>query len=369
MSASLHPESGGWPTAFAAFCPQCGRPNTDGKGFCPQCGWNLSWDRVNLPPGTAPTAGPPAPPPQGAPPPWVYFPPTAATVPVRHADAVSIFSETFRAWGRDVFAYLGLYVLAGLLTASVNVAAFWFLLGVPWPTTEALANLPASLGPNFVMIYALLLIAGALVGAVVTAWFTAVVTYFAVTKRRGHPVPWSEAVRTGTRRFPSVLGGTLLLNGLLGIFTGLDSAVSLSSLQNPFSSAILAAECGVFLILGLWLFLWISLLLYAPAAVMEGVGALESLRRSWTLTRGRRLSLFGALLLLGLVALVVEVPAVFVPALLGNPVASFAGAVVTTTIIGAWEVLIAAVAYELIGEEVRQHQAWQAYVRPAGQPP
>jgi hypothetical protein len=279
-----------------------------------------------------------------------------------------MFTEMFRAWVKDLPAYLGWYLLAGSISVGISSVLYWIFFGTPWPTTDFVTSLIGASNANAVIAYAAVGFAGGMLGAFVTAWFTAVVTYYAIWRRRGRRVPWSEATRMGSRRFPSILGGALLLSGLFVGLNGLDTVLIAGQFQGPISGTVLAAECGLLLLLPLILFLWLSLLLYAPAVMMEGVGALDSFRRSWSMTRGRRLSLFGALLLTGLVLLTVELAAIVPTTLAGNPLASLVGQVAATAVVGSWEVLLAAVAYELIGQEERDLQQRLAFLRPAFPP-
>jgi len=106
------------------------------------------------------------------------------------------------------------------------------------------------------------------------------------------------------------------------------------------------------------IFVSVSLSLNAPAIMMEGVGALDGLRRSWALTRGRRFSIFGAMFIIGLLAAVVALVGSSVSFAYPDVAVSFAVNVFVQGVVGSWAVILAAVAYDLI---LKERARWAAY--------
>lgn len=93
---------------------------------------------------------------------------------------------------------------------------------------------------------------------------------------------WRASLRAAVARWPSVLGAGLV-------------------------SAVLAA-LGIFFFVIPGIVIFLTLFVALPAVVMEGAGTSMALRRSAMLMRGRRGTVFLALLLVAIIAIVVSVP-------------------------------------------------------------
>jgi hypothetical protein len=197
-------------------------------------------------------------------------------------------------------------------------------------------------------VYLALLVVIAVVGLVIQSILTATVTVFAVHRHQGTPITVGEAFRRGLPKFVSVLGASLLP----GILIGVSLAAILGLLLYGALTLNLGLVCGagvlLLVMIPVTIYITIALSLYAPPIVMEGKSALGGLSRSWELTRGRRLTLFGVFVVLGLlnvaISLAATIPFVFVT----NPYVSSIGGVVATAITGSWTIIMAAVTYNLI---------------------
>lgn len=105
------------------------------------------------------------------------------------------------------------------------------------------------------------------------------VTYGVVQTLRGRPVTTGESIRIGVRRLAPVLGTGILTGGIIVLGLGLIVPG-------------LVFLCGF--------------AVAVPAAVVERVGGLSALRRSWALTSGSKRAIFGAYFTLGIVAYLVK---------------------------------------------------------------
>src|SRR5207244_5916627 len=96
------------------------------------------------------------------------------------------------------------------------------------------------------------------------------------------------------------------------------------------------------------LYVAIAMSLYAPAIMMENATATSGLMRSWRLTKRHWWSLFGAILAAGLlggfIVLVITTPI----SLLRSPFATILAAALANGLVGAWSVILASVAYDLL---------------------
>src|SRR6266566_1548289 len=142
-----------------------------------------------------------------------------------------------------------------------------------------------------------------------------------------------------------VIGGALSL-ALIGTF-GVGAIIPGTS-----SGTGIALICGLAgaLVLGgiLAIYVSVALSLYAPAIMIEGVGAVDGLKRSWALTKGHRLSLFGASFVVGLLSAVVTGAITFPAGLPGLWLVSLVARALASAIVVPWAVILAAVAYDLI---------------------
>lgn len=239
-------------------------------------------------------------------------------------------------FGRDLVAYLLVYLLYGVVTAGLSLALSLVVFGSPLPVAPDLSTLV-----RFIAFTA----AVAVVDLVIASIITAGVTHLAVQRYRGTPVSVGGAFAVGGRRFVSVLGASLVQGLLLaGIL-----AVGLAVLLVGALTLDLGLMCGggllLLALLPVAIYVAIALSLYAPAIVVEGRSAVDGLRRSWELTRGRRLTLFLVLLvlslLIGAISIAISLPFAFVPGSVGSEL----GAVIATAITGSWVVIMAGVAY------------------------
>jgi Membrane domain of glycerophosphoryl diester phosphodiesterase len=147
----------------------------------------------------------------------------------------------------------------------------------------------------------------------------------------GHPGA-GEAVRGGLRRYPAVLGIFLVMTVffvLLMAVVGLATALAVMAVGDVGALVLIPLLLG-FVVVSVWLYIRWALAI--PVAVIERVGPLRSLRRSWTLTRTRFWWLLGTLLLVQIVAVLVGgiASAPFQALSLGLQSATFAAAVVVS---------------------------------------
>jgi hypothetical protein len=109
-----------------------------------------------------------------------------------------------------------------------------------------------------------------------------------------------EAFSRALKRFPVMLGAVLLL-ALAAVLLALPFAILMAV-----AGAGKAAAGLIGLLLGLALiFIWVRLMLLTPAAAEETGGPVSILKRSWSLTSGHALKLFGFMLVVIIVFLVV----------------------------------------------------------------
>jgi len=253
--------------------------------------------------------------------------------------------------------YLALGAATGVLSAVLSFAIFGTVFvgggfgGVP-PTSFPTVNF------GLILIDA---IATFVVSAILTSIVTGAMTEYAIRRYRGEPMAVEQALRRGLARFPSILGANILLGlilfGLVTIPLLLIAVALLAGLSG--GTGTIALLCGgliLFVVLGvLAIFLYVSLVLYAPAIMMENASAVGGLSRSWRMTRGHRWSLLGSILIVsilgGVISAAISVPLGFAASAGGPIVSAFVSVVssaVVSALVGSWIVILVAVAYELM---------------------
>jgi len=345
----------GFPLSIARFCTRCGASNPSGLETCPSCGASLR---------LAPATPVPEPPPPATPL-WATLP-----TPLKRATFGLILGDTFSVFAKDALTYVLVFLLYGALTTALslllqNLVFTALLTGAIGPGLTSSGYLLA-----FVAFTAVTSALNLVIGSIVTASLT----HLAVHRYRGTPVAVGDAFAVGARRFVSVMGASLVQGLLLGALLAGGAAVVLYGAVTLNLGLVCGGGVLILVLLPVAVYLTVALSLYAPAIVIEGKTAIGGLRRSWELTRGRRLTLFLVLLVLGIILAAVGAAVTIPFAFVTNPFVSAIGGVIATGITGSWVLIMAAVAYQLIVTE----PPWQqpalfmgppgAYYGPPGPP-
>ncbi len=210
---------------------------------------------------------------------------------------IEVFSET---WGRQVLLLLvllcvviGSEILLGLLT------------GVPILRTRGPDNPMAAL----TLLQSPRVVAGLVLTQVVIMlavfWYQAsMIRLVAAFMEEGGTTPLADIMHDGLKRTPELVSAVgLILLPVLLVYGGL--GLGLSTLLLPDSPAMLAFS--LLLLSLLMLLVFIGFALVGPVSVLESLGPWAVLKRSWTLSRKRRLRIIGNLLLLMIGLLVVVI--------------------------------------------------------------
>jgi hypothetical protein len=120
--------------------------------------------------------------------------------------------------------------------------------------------------------------------------------------------PAGECLAAGFRKLPSyLLTIAVLVLCAFALSLILFIVIRVTAPALPQSAAMSMKDAGpAVVILSIafgvaYLFVWISLCLTVPACCAEDLGAVDSLRRSWALTRGNRFKIFLVMILSGIV--------------------------------------------------------------------
>lgn len=308
--------------------------------------------------------------------------PTPATYAAHRADFSNIVSGTFSIWWKNVALYFGVFAVLSLLTSGLSTIGAILVFGVPYtPTGSGAINIAPLLTPARIGEFLAWILVIGIIGLIAGSVVIGGVTDFAVRRHRGESPRFMDSLRRGFKRFVSVLGAnfatTAITLGLVFLpaamlLIGLFSIVSRVPGTAP-SESVFVLMCGSALLLPvmgiLALYLSLALLVNAPAIMMEGVGAINGLKRSWDLTRGHKWSLLAVLIVLALISAAVQF--VFSPVLIAfpGPLVAIPVAVFIAGLTGSWSVVMAAVAYDLILREQAAFFVAPAYVPPTAYHP
>ncbi len=290
-------------------------------------------------------------------------------------DVGSLLSGTFDVWGKNFLAFFLVYLVLSLVTGGLGlVGAFaifhtWFVGGtLPVTAFPTAADILALVGYELLVGLIAWLFASIVLGGVVD---------FSVRRYRGENVRLQESLTKGVGRVLSIMGAGLLVTlitlgiVLLAVLVLALGAFSLVTGGNVAGG--LALVCGGLVAMPFVAFFVvyvdIALSLYAPVVMTEGAHAVDSLHRSWGLTRGHKWSIFWAGLVLFIVIAIVDAVIVFLGDLSGNAIIELVATAISSGITGAWIAILTAVAYDLI---IRRPQpsVWPpTSVPPAYMPP
>src|SRR3989475_4053585 len=301
-----------------------------------------------LPPGY-PWAAPPGVPAAGG----VYpsFPP-----PPRRATASTILTGTLDVWAKNFLnffvVFFGLALANGLIAGLLALAILGTFASGSGIFPASPAGFASSSLGTLVLLSAATFVATAILNSVVAGGMTE----YAVRRYRGESVPVERSLRRGFDRFLSILGAnfllTLLTFGLiiLPLLLIVSGAFLVGGSGDP--GAAIALLCGGLVALAVGgivaLYLSIGLSLYAPAIMMESKTAVDGLRRSWQITKGHRWSLFGAIFIVGILALIITLAITLPAALLPGPVPTFAAGGVAAGVLGALFAVLGGGAYDVV---------------------
>ena len=272
------------------------------------------------------------------------------------ADFSTIFSGTFRVWTENFGPLFAVYLVLALLVGGLSVAAAFLFYGIPYVsggflgvggTAPTLADPLAYTGYELAIVIVSWLLGSLILGGV---------TDFAIRRHRGEAVPIMVSLNRGFSRVLSILGANLLVtvitSGVVLLWTVLITAGAFELIAGGVSAGALALLCGGVIALPfifvLVIYLSIALSLYAPAIMVEGRHAVDSLGRSWSLTKGHKWSILGAAIIVGILLVLVDGAIVFVGALSGNWVVLLTATAIGGAITGPWITILLAVAYDLV---------------------
>jgi membrane-anchored glycerophosphoryl diester phosphodiesterase (GDPDase) len=265
----------------------------------------------------------------------------------------------FDVWTKSFKDFFLVFLVLGLANALLGLLISYALFGVfVYPASGIVPTLPTGITSASLINVVLFVILVAVGGVIINSLVIGGMAYYSVRRFRGEAITLRPALQKGLEKFLSILGANLLLSLLtfavilLPLLLLLPLAFSGGTID---PSSAIATLCGALAILvfgGLIaLYLSVRLGLYQPAIVVEGTNAVGGLSRSWSLTKGHWWSLFGAILVAGILSGLIAGAITFPAGFFRSPIVSAIASALAMGIVGAWSIIISAVAYDLIVRE------------------
>jgi hypothetical protein len=221
-------------------------------------------------------------------------------IPLRPLGFGDILEGSFAALRRNPKAFIGLALLTSLVVLVVlaALAALAYLVATQLGDSASTGVVTAGLVGGFTLVYA--------VTAITAVALTGILAYPVGEGVLGRKPSASETWRRTRRMVPRLAGLCLILmvptvvviGGLIAL-----AAWAFSSGSDGLGAVFVLAVVGV---VGALVVLAIRFAMATPALVLEDLGVVASLRRSWALTRGRFWRTFGVLLVAGILVGIVQ---------------------------------------------------------------
>jgi hypothetical protein len=283
-------------------------------------------------------------------------PPKPGIVPLRPLMFGEILDGSFQTIRRNAKAMLGAAVLAQSL-AVILAAVITAVTATSMVSFEAWAENAtpedlASLGLGFLAAFLVVLVLTLFISAVLQGAMVVPVARSILNRPTGFRQMWGLA---RSRAWALVrLAALMMAAGLLAFVVLAGIAVALVSAMEGTGALLLIPLVPAFIALSFWIY--IKLMVAPAAVVIEELGALDGLRRSWSLTRANWWRIFGITLvvsvMVGVIGQVVMIPVSLLPTFLGGvisphggtgqDIAIAVGVGVATAVLGA---LVGAVGY------------------------
>ncbi len=291
------------------------------------------------------------------------------------ADFSNMFSGVFNVWTKNFLEFFVVYVLLAAVILGLTDLGGILLLHTP-VLSGAFGGVTTV--PSFTSLDLGAFVAYELLVALVSWFFGSIaigsMTDFSVRRYRGEKVRLGESFSRGFQRLPSVLGAnflvTLATTGaiVLPLFVALMGVLSFATSPGVAVGVLCGFVVALPFLLVLILYLLLSLFLYGPAIMVEGAAAVDSLQRSWTLTKGYKWSIFGTALILGILSVLFSVVAFVVGLVAANGLVTLVASILLSGLTGGWFTILAAVVYHLIIQDQRA-APWPWPYPPAPVPP
>jgi hypothetical protein len=270
--------------------------------------------------------------PYGQPPynqPRYVAPPKPGIVPLRPLMFGEILDGSFQTIRRNARAMLGAAVLAqslaAILAAVITAVTATSVVSLEaWVETASPADL-ASLGMGFLAAILVVVVLTLFISAVLQGAMVVPVARSILNRPTGFRQMWRLA---RSRAWALArLAALIMAAGLLAFLVLAGIAVALVAGMEGTGALLLIPLVPASIALFVWIY---TKLIVAPAAVViEELGALDGLRRSWSLTRANWWRIFGITLvvsiMVGVIGQVVMIPVSLLPTFLGGTISPHGG--------------------------------------------
>lgn len=224
-------------------------------------------------------------------------------------DIGHILKKAFKSLIQDP-GYIILFLVPSVLTLVFGVIS-WLVVGIDFQTlVQASAN-PQLLTTIFQDKIPLLIVIG-VVSFIVTIVASVTVIAAAIKKveaqETGEKLNVPQSLSVGFSYFPRLLGAMLLFIVIVMLpLLGMVGLIMLGVFANNTSLICLSTGLLFLLFIPLIYFV-IRLCLFSQTCVIEHLGAVDCLKKSWSITKGKVILLFVTFLIIGIIAFAIMIP-------------------------------------------------------------
>ncbi len=224
-----------------------------------------------------------------------------------------IFKKAFKSFIHDP-GYIILFLIPSLFTFGFGVVS-WLAIDIDFQAlaqvfAQASANpqMLTSIFQDKIPIIVLLCIVAFLVLLVVSVTVIAAVIKKVEAQEQGKKLSVSQSLSIGFSYFPRLFGAMLLFIVIIVLpILGMVGLIMLGVFAN--NTSLICLSTGLLLLLFIPLIYFIvRLCLFSQTCVIENLGAVDCLKRSWNITKGKVILLFVTFLIIGIIAFAVMVP-------------------------------------------------------------
>jgi len=235
-------------------------------------------------------------------------------MPEKFIDIGLIITNTFRSIKNDK-TYLTPFIMP-LILIGIAFFHFWYMLGDLFVIIQNyqytqdfsyVGFLIDFLNQNILTLILMGVVYGFLLLVLFTIASSSIIKKYS-TQRKGEILELRDAISYGIGNLPRILAttivaGLIIISPILLFFVPIYLGIATGSMVLIGISSLI-----LLIIIIPWIYVALRLSFYLQACVVEDLGPIESIKRSWTVTKGNLLKIFVLSILIVIIGLVVAIP-------------------------------------------------------------
>jgi hypothetical protein len=283
-------------------------------------------------------------------------------------DVGFLIKDAFKSIRKDFdYVYLFFLPLTVYIIAMIHV---WFVIGDIFSIMQNNAQNPyvffSLIQNNFITLLIMGIFYAIIFAILYSVAMAGVVKKFDLQEKNTH-IHLSEVISFGFNKLPRIFGATLLTYLIvLGPFFALFFLAFWGITNSLYALAGLSVLLLI-IVAFVAIYVYLRLLLYLQTCIIEDLGVVECIKRSWVITKGNALLIFITALILGIIAIAVSVPFI-IAGNAGVPYAQSIGNFIAFGFIGPIQTITYTILYFKLTRKPQTHQNPQTVVQPPNYP-